>query len=142
MKLSTKGRYGVRAMIDLAAHYDQGPIMLKDVAGRIQVSRKYLEQLVISLRTSGLVRSIRGAHGGYVLAMPPEDIRLRDVVRVLEGSISPVECVDDPGICEMSDRCATHDIWMEMRDAMEDILNSLNLADMVKRQEAKLRAQG
>ncbi len=137
MKLSTKGRYGVRAMIDLASHYRHGPCVLKDMAKRIDVSNKYLEQLISLLRTAGLVRSVRGAHGGYMLARDPKDIRVSDVIQVLEGSISLVDCIDDPEICEKTEHCAAHDLWAQIKDLMESVLESVTLQNMAERQRQK-----
>lgn len=137
MKLSTRGRYGVRAMIDMAIHYTQGPSLLREIAERLQVSSKYLEHLITSLKAAGLVRGIRGAHGGYILAKHPKDIRLTEIVQALEGSVAPVDCVDDPQICNQADVCAAHDLWARMKDSICSVLESLTLADMAQRQKEK-----
>lgn len=137
MKLSTKGRYGTRAMLDLALHYGEGPILLKDIARRQQISERYLEQIIIPLKTAGLVTSARGAHGGFALAKPPPEIRLSELIKVVEGSIAPVDCVDDPKVCLRADLCVTRDIWTEMKKAMSGILESTTLQDLVQRQMEK-----
>jgi len=137
MKLSTKGRYAVRAMLDLAQHYGEGLVLLKDVARRQEVSERYLEHLFLTLKAAGLVNSVRGAHGGFMLAHPPADTKLIDIVRVCEGQLSVVECVTDPALCARSPRCAARDLWMELKMAMEGVLGSLTLRDLVERQHRK-----
>jgi len=137
MKLSTKGRYGTRAMLDLALHYGQGPILLKDIARRQQISDRYLEQVIIPLKAAGLVTSMRGAHGGFALAKPPSEIRLNVIMQVMEGSIALVDCVDDPRACSRADSCATRDVWTEMEKAMSGVLESTTLEDLVQRQREK-----
>ncbi|HHJ00915.1 MAG TPA: Rrf2 family transcriptional regulator [Candidatus Aerophobetes bacterium] len=137
MKLSTKGRYGTRAMVELALHYGQGPVLLKDIAKRQEISEKYLEHVITPLKVAGLVKSIRGAHGGYVLAKPPAQIKLSQVIRVLEGSITPVECVDDPKTCTRAELCVTRDVWRKIKRAIDEILESISLKDLVEQQEKK-----
>ena len=141
MRLSTKARYGTRAMLDLALGYGKGPISLREVAKRQEISEKYLEHLIVSLKSAGLVKSIRGTHGGHLLAKPPSQIRLDEVVRVLEGSLVPVECVDDPSFCRRVRFCVTRDIWGEVKEAMEGVLKSTTLQDLVERQKEKEREQ-
>ena len=140
MKLSTKGRYGMRAMLDLALHYGQGPTMVKDIAGRQEISERYLEHLLISLKAAGMVRSTRGTRGGFSLTAPPSQIRLSEIVRALEGSLAPVDCVDDPGACTRSQSCVTRDLWMEMRDSMESVLSSMTLQELAEREADKKAA--
>lgn len=137
MKLSTKGRYGTRALLDVAIHQGDSPVQLKDVAGRQQISLSYLEHLVAPLVAAGVLRSTRGARGGVSLARPAEEIPLIDVVRALEGSVAPVECVDDPVKCPRADSCVTRDLWVETKRAMEAVLASTTLADLVRRQRDK-----
>jgi Rrf2 family cysteine metabolism transcriptional repressor len=137
MKLSTKGRYAVRAMLDLALHYGEGPILLKDVAKREHISERYLEQIILSLKAAGLVNSTRGARGGFMLTKPPSQIRLIEVMQVSEGSMAPVECVSDPEVCSRSSLCVTRDIWSEMTEAMSGILESTTLQDLIQRQREK-----
>jgi len=137
MKLSTKGRYAIRAMLDLAQHYGEGLVLLKDIARRQEISERYLEHLFLALKAAGLVSSVRGARGGFALTHPPADVKLIDIVRICEGQISIVECVTDPEYCTRSQRCATRDIWREVKEAVEGILDSLTLQDLVERQGRK-----
>ncbi|ACL21599.1 BadM/Rrf2 family transcriptional regulator [Desulfitobacterium sp. LBE] len=134
MKLSTKGRYGLTAMVDLALNSGEGPISLKSIADRQGLSEHYLEQLISGLRKAGLVKSIRGAQGGYVLGKKAEKIRIGDIIRVLEGPIAPVECEanGDPECCQKSDYCVTRSIREKVRDPIEDVLDSISLADLVR----------
>ena len=137
MKLSTKGRYGTRALLDLALHRGEGPILLRDIAQRQQISLRYLEHLITPLIAGGIVRSARGAGGGVLLARLPEEIRLSEVIQLLEGSIAPVECVNNPGICSRSKLCVTRDIWGELKKAMNGVLESTTLQDLVERHRKK-----
>jgi Rrf2 family protein len=139
MKLSTRGRYGVRLMLELALHYGEGPIMLKDIAERQGISEKYLWQLINPLKTTGLVNSLRGAHGGYVLGKAPEAISLKEILQVLEGSLCLVDCVDNPSLCERSPSCISRDIWGEASKNMQQTLENTTLAAMVERQKEKLK---
>jgi Rrf2 family protein len=138
MRLSTKVRYSVRLMLELALSYDQGNVRLRDVAERQGVSEKYLEHLVAALKAAGLVRGMRGRHGGYTLARPPAEIPLSEIHAALEGSLAPVECVDDPEVCSREKQCVARDIWKEVRDAVKDILESTTLEDLVDRYRQKV----
>ncbi|MBN1406098.1 MAG: RrF2 family transcriptional regulator [Candidatus Omnitrophica bacterium] len=131
MKLSTKGRYGTRLMLDLAIHYNNGPVLLKDIARRQAISEKYLGQLIRPLMTAKLVKSSRGAHGGYFLAKPPKAISLADIMEPLEGSLAIVECIDTPGICPRVKHCVTREIWKEITDKVIDTLKNFTLQDLV-----------
>jgi Rrf2 family protein len=137
MKLSTRGQYRTRALLDLALHGGKGPVPLRDIAQRQQISTMYLEHLVTPLIAGGIVRSTRGARGGVSLAKPPEEIRLSEVIQLLEGSIAPVECVSNPGICTRSKLCVTRDIWSELKQAIDGVLESTTLQDLVERQKSK-----
>ncbi len=139
MKLSTRGRYGVRLMIDLALHYGNGPIYLKDIAGRQGISEKYLWQLINPLKAAGLVSSTRGAHGGYALAKEPKGISLKEILQVLEGSLCLVDCVDNPASCERAASCISRDIWGEASRGMQRTLADTTLAAMVSRQKEKVK---
>lgn len=139
MKLSTRARYGTRALLDLALHQGEQPVILKDIARRQQVSLRYLEHIIGSLIAAGIIRSARGARGGVSLARPPEEIRLSEVVQVLEGSITPAEYVDNPGVCDRSELCITRDIWGELKKAMNGLLESITLQDLLERQKSKER---
>ncbi len=137
MKLSTRGQYGTRALLELALHHGKGPIPLKDIAQSQQISLQYLEHLITPLIAGGIVRSIRGARGGVSLARPPKEIRLSEVLQLLEGSIALVECVNDPKYCSRSDFCVTRDIWGELKKVMDGVLESTTLQDLVERQKRK-----
>lgn len=139
MKLSTRGRYGVRLMFDLAVHYGQGPIFLKDIAGRQGISEKYLWQLINPLKTAGLVNSLRGARGGYCLSRDPGQISLRDILQVLEGPLCLVDCVDNPSLCERADGCVSRDVWGEASRNLLKTLEETTLAAMVARQRGGTR---
>ncbi|HHW13445.1 MAG TPA: Rrf2 family transcriptional regulator [Firmicutes bacterium] len=134
MRLSTRGRYGLKAMIDLAVHAGEGPVPLKAVAERQRISEHYLEQLMGSLRKAGLVVSVRGAQGGYVLGREAERITAGDIIRALEGPIAPVECVDESGAtpCDRVEQCVTYTVWRKLRDAMVEVLDGLNLAELAE----------
>ena len=134
LSFSTKGEYGVRLMAQLAARYGRGPASLTDIAEQEDLPRAYLEQLVISLRDAELVHSTRGAHGGYELSRPPEDIRMGEVLRALEGPIEPMICArEDPGhaVCGRTGHCTVNFMWMRVRDAIVSALDSTTLADLV-----------
>lgn len=139
MKFSTKGRYGLRAMIEIAAHEKDGPVSIHTIAERQGLSSRYLEQLLTPLKQAGLVKSIRGAQGGYVLGKNAENITAGDIIRVLEGPISPVDCISElqPGECARACKCVTRDIWVEIRDAVSEILDSHTLADLAQESEIK-----
>lgn len=139
MRMSTRGRYGVRAMLDIALNYEKGAVSLKDLAKRQNLSEKYLEQLIPPLRSAGLIRSIRGAGGGYTLTKEPSEINLLEIIQALE-KISPVDCLDAPEICPNIKTCVTYDVWKEINDSTSKILNSLTLSEMVERQHRKLEA--
>ena len=139
MKLSTRGQYGTRALLDLALHQENGAVPLKDIALRQNISLHYLEHLVTPLIGAGIVRSTRGPRGGMQLAKPPQEIKLSEVIPLLEGSIAPVECVNNPESCPRSDLCVTRDVWSEMKKAIEGVLESTTLQDLVKRQKEKDR---
>jgi Rrf2 family protein len=124
-------------MLDLAQHYDEGLVLVKDVAARQDISERYLEHLFLSLKTAGLVRSVRGAHGGFELKLAPDRIKLIDIIHVIEGSPMLVECVEDARICPRSSKCAARDIWLELQSAMDTVLGSKTLLDLVALQQAK-----
>ena len=115
------------------------PVLLKDIAKRQAISVQYLEQLISPAVKAGLLRSIRGARGGVILTRPPEEVKLSQVIQIMEGSIAPVKCVDDPKVCSRSDFCATRDVWEEMNTAMLQVLESTSLQDLAERQREKER---
>jgi len=142
MKLSTRGRYGTRALLELALHQGERPVPLKDIAQRQQISLQYLEHLITPLIAAGIVLSTRGPRGGVSLAKPPEAVRLSEIIQLLEGSIAPVECVNNPGICVRSKLCVTRDIWSELKKVMNGVLESITLQDLVERQKRKEQPEG
>ena len=122
MKISTKGRYALRLMLDLAIHSEGSAVPLRDVAQRQEISDKYLEQIVTQLSRAGLVRSVRGAGGGYLLTRTPEGYTVGEILRVLEGSLAPVSCADGVGCCERADRCVTVEVWREIQAAVDGVV--------------------
>ena len=139
MKLSTKGRYGVRLMFDLAIHAGDGPVTLKDIAARQEISEKYLSNLIPLLKSAGFVHSIRGSRGGYTLARTPRDITLKDILLALEESMCLVECTEKPLLCQRSEECLMRDVWSEVTGKMLDALESFTLEGLMERQKLKRR---
>jgi Rrf2 family cysteine metabolism transcriptional repressor len=140
MKLSTRGRYGTRVLLDIALREGKEPVPLKDIAQRQQISLLYLEHIIGPLISVGIIRSTRGAHGGVQLARPPQEIKLSEVLGVLEGSIAPVDCINDPEVCSRSELCATRDVWIELKKAMDGVLESKTLQELVEMQKKKKTA--
>lgn len=141
MRITTKCRYGTRAMVELGLADSRDPVQLDRIAERQKISAKYLVHLLASLKAAGLVRSVRGARGGYVLDRPPSEIKLIDIYRVLEGTTAPLECVDDPESCPDLDLCVARDVWVRIRDAVNDILESTTLQDLVDKRKEKEQAK-
>jgi Rrf2 family cysteine metabolism transcriptional repressor len=137
MKLSTKSRYGTRALLDIALHQQEGPVPLKSIAQRQQFSLSYLEHLIAPLVSGGIIQSTRGIGGGVSLVRSPAEIKLSEVLALLEGSMAPVKCLNDPQACSRTAFCATRDIWGELQKAMDRVLESTTLQDLVKRQNQK-----
>ena len=142
MRLSTRGRYGTRALLELALHQGEGPVLLRDIAQRQEISLSYLEHLITPLIAGGLVVSTRGPRGGVMLARPAEEIRLNEIIYLLDGPIAPVECVNSKKACARSEKCAPRDIWQELRQAMNGVLASITLKDLAIRQSAKDGLEG
>ena len=134
MKMSTKGRYSTRAMIDLAVHSGQRPVQIKEIAARQEVSERYLEQLFILLKQAGLVKGFRGVHGGFTLAKPATKIRLIDIIEATERGVALAKCVHKPNRCSRSDVCLTRLIWAEIEKAISSALRSITLQDLVEQQ--------
>ena len=137
MKLSTRTRYGVRLMVALALNYGKEPVFLKDIAKGENISEKYLSLIIIPLRGVGLVNSIRGAHGGYNLAKEPSLITLKEIVDVLEGDCSLVDCVKNPSSCSRVPICVSHDVWTIIGDKISETLSSITLEKLVKMNQEK-----
>ena len=140
MKVSSRGEYGVRAMVALAHHYGDGPMSIAAVARASSVPTAYLEQLIGPLRRAGLVESTRGAQGGYQLARPPDRVRVGEVYRVMEGPIAPMDCVsEDPAdqTCPLIDGCETRPVWLKVRDSIVETLDSMTLADLIAQRASR-----
>lgn len=133
MKISTKGRYGLRTLMDISTHQTKGPVNLNDIAERQGISAKYLWQIVNLLKTAGFVRGTRGPKGGYILVRNPADITLLDVIQVLEGPISLVECVDDADFCDRMDHCVAHSVWTDVSQVIRGALQKITLAEILRR---------
>jgi Rrf2 family transcriptional regulator, cysteine metabolism repressor len=134
MNISTKGRYGLRVMIELAAQYGKGLALVESIAKNQDISPKYIHQLIIRLKSAGLVRSIRGPKGGYELARSPDTISALDVIEAMEGKTTPVECVSDSALCRRADSCVTRPIWCEIASAIDNVLGSFNLEQLASKQ--------
>jgi len=138
MRISTKGDYGVRALIELSHHYGEGPIQSAEIAARQRIPEPYLDQLLTTLRKAGFIRSVRGPQGGHALLLRPEEIRLSDVIRSLEGSLSPVSHLHDEGY-----QCrAAHEVWHEVEEATERILDGVTIGDLAQREREYDRVGG
>ena len=132
MKISTKGRYALRMMLDLALNDTEKPVRIKDIACRQGISDKYLEQIIAVLNKAQYVRSIRGPQGGYLLTRKPEEYTVGMILRLTEGSMAPVDCVDGDIIsCDRMDDCVTSIVWKRLNDAINDVIDNITLADLV-----------
>jgi len=146
LRLSTKGRYGTRLMLNLARHYGNGnrTVILRDVSAEEEISIRYLEQIIIPLKINRLVKSVRGAGGGYTLARRPEDIKLDEVLHALEGTCCLVECIEDEGFCDRIEICPTFEIWKGASELLKRYFSGISLRDIVdnaakKKKRAKAR---
>jgi Rrf2 family protein len=142
MKVSTKGDYGVRALVELAHHYGQGPVQSAEIAARQEVPEPYLDQLLTTLRRAGFIRSVRGPQGGHALIREPADVKLTEVMTALEGSLAPIACVDDPESCTRSGGCVQREVWERVRDATVEILDSVTIADLASKEREFSRNGG
>lgn len=139
MKLSTKGRYGLRAILDLSLHCEKEAVSLSSVAERQNISISYLEQLIAKLKKAGIVNSIRGAQGGYILAKPPEEISVGDILRALEGNLNPVDCAEVQGkdiTCSGSDLCVTKYVWKRISDSINNAVDTIMLSELMEESKA------
>lgn len=145
MKISTKGRYALRLMLDLAMNDEGNVIRIKDIAARQQISDKYLEQIISILNKAGYVRSTRGPQGGYTLKKEPEEYTIGMILKLTEGSLAPVPCVEEDALaCERECGCATVEVWKRLNEAVNDVVENMTLADLVEIQKSKQQsnAQG
>ena len=133
MKLSTRTRYGIRAILELAENYGNGPLQLRIIARDQGVSVKYLEQLMAMLKAAGIVRSVRGSKGGYILAKSPGQVKVSECFQCLEGSLITTECVEDESFCERTNDCIARQVWTEVQEAVMGVLQSMTLQDLVDR---------
>ena len=134
MKLSTRAGYGMRAMIDLALHYEKDLVLLKDIARREEISAKYLDHIVSSLRAAGLVESPKARHGGYALSRPPSQIKALEVFQALEGPLALVPCAHNPNICHRVGSCASLNLWKRLEESMRATLEEITLEDLAEEQ--------
>lgn len=132
MKLSTRTRYGMRAILELAESYGNGALRLKTIAGHQELSVKYLEQLMAILKSAGIVRSVRGPRGGYILAKPPGQIRVSECFICLEGPVITTECVEDDSFCTRAEDCVTRQVWTQIQKAVMEVLDSMTLQNLVE----------
>lgn len=138
MKISTKSRYALRMLLDLAQHQDEGFIALKDIAQRQNISKKYLEQIIPLLNRSDILQASRGNQGGYKLAKLPKEYTVGDILRITEGSISMIACLDmTPNTCENIENCMTLDVWKGLNDVVKEYLDSINLQDILDKHKDK-----
>ena len=142
MKLSTKGRYGTRAMIDIALYKESGATLLKDIASRQGISLKYLDHILSNLRKAGLIKNVRGKGGGYSLTRPAAQITLCEIIEAVEGTLAPVECVDNPDYCKKTSTCSAHDVWVKVRESIEDVLRKTSLQSLTESHEKKAGTPG
>ncbi len=141
MKISTKGRYALRLMLDLAMNHTGNFIPLKSVAQRQEISDKYLEQIIHQLSKSGLVQSARGAQGGYRLTRTPEEYTVGEILRLVEGSLVPVACLECGASCDQVNRCMTIDLYKRMQAAIDNVVDNTTLKDLIEEHEQKIAAQ-
>ena len=140
MKFSTKSRYALRLMAELARYAPGTTVSLKEISERQNLSLKYLEQIITQLSRAGLVKSARGAQGGYMLAKEPQEYTVGEILRLLEGNLAPVACVDDTKeACTRADECVTMEVWREIKDAVNKVVDNITLADLVEQQRQKCR---
>ena len=135
MKLTMKGDYGLRAMLDMAAYYGQGPIESADIARRQYIPEQYLDQILMALRKEGLVKSIRGPKGGHMLAKPPAHITMAQVMQALEGYVPPMECLPNPDFCKLSPWCALRGVWQKIDELTQQILSSTTIEELAQRHQ-------
>jgi Rrf2 family protein len=134
VRVSTKGDYGVRALVELAHHFGQGPLQSAEIAARQGIPEPYLDQLLTTLRRAGFIRSVRGPQGGHALIREPADLKLSEVVAVLEGSLSPIACLDEPNGCGKPGVCSQREVWEAVRDATQKILDGVSIGDLADRE--------
>ena len=136
MKVSMKGDYGVRALVELAHHFGEGPVQSAAIASRQSIPEPYLDQLLTSLRRAGFIRSVRGPQGGHALIRDPHDLKLSEVIVALEGSLAPIACLDDPEGCRTTTACSLKPVWQEVEAATVKVLEHITIAEIAERERA------
>lgn len=137
MKISTKGRYALHLMLDLAINYTGEFISIKSIAARQDISEKYLEQIITQLNRAGFVRSVRGAQGGYMLSKAPSEYTVGMILRQMEGSLAPVSCLEEAEYCDKTSSCVTQEVWAKIQKAVDSVVDNITLADLVARYQEK-----
>ena len=133
MKLSTKTRYGTRAILDIAQNSEKGRTMLKDIAARQSLSPKYLDHILSAIRRAGLIKNIRGKNGGYVLTRTPSSITVKDIVEAVDGTFEPVECLSNTDLCDKVSSCPTRDVWLRMKEAVDGVFEEATLQSLLEK---------
>ncbi len=139
MKVTTRGCYGLRAMLELAQYYGGGPVLIRTIAENQGLSSKYLHALLTSLKSAGLVRSVRGSGGGFKLARAPSEISVKEIISALEGNLCLSDCVTDPKSCQRSKRCVTNALWHDISVYIDNFLGSVTLEDLLTRQSERFK---
>ncbi|MBN1384002.1 MAG: Rrf2 family transcriptional regulator [Elusimicrobia bacterium] len=137
MRISTRTRYGLRLMVEVAANSGKHSIYLKEIARNIDVSEKYLSQIIIPLKGKGLINTYGGAHSGYVLGKPSSEIKLKEIVAILEGDLNLIDCVNNSSVCSKTQSCITRDVWIKLGEKISEFLNSFTLEDLARMQKEK-----
>ncbi|MCM8771592.1 MAG: Rrf2 family transcriptional regulator [Candidatus Omnitrophica bacterium] len=135
MKISTRTRYGLRALIDLGVYYKGKPIFVKDIAKRQNLSERYLEHIMLTLKKAGILRSAKGGKGGYAFLRDPSEIKIKEIIEILEGTISPTECVEKSKICERSEICVARKLWCNIKEKILEYLDNITLDELIKKQK-------
>ena len=137
MKLSTKSRYVTRAVVEFASHYGKLPVKRNTIVSRQNIPDSYLENILLILKANGIIITRRGAAGGYVLSRSPSEITLLEIVNIFEGSLTPVNCIDNSDFCERCDVCSTRDVWIALKNAQEEVLKNITVEDLVIKEQEK-----
>lgn len=140
MKISTKCRYGIRALIEIARNGNASPTKRRDISSLQSIPNSYLENILISLKNNNILTSIRGAGGGFMLRRPPEEITLLDIFEALQGQLNILDCIDDPSSCERSDDCLVRPVWQEMQQAQKEVLQKKTIKDLMEMEDLKAPA--
>ena len=135
MKLSTKCRYGIRAIIEIAENYGKGPVKRKTIVKNQNIPDSYLENILILLRNKGIISTIRGANGGYILNNAPQEVDLLEVVNALEGTLSPVICLENNSFCDKFEECSIVGVWKELRQIQEDFLHGISIQSLIDKEK-------